>query len=412
MAWDLNVSKKEFDKYARGRYWGVDDQNAMLRSLNPSYLAVGSDDLGMSDCDSNERQSSHYMLEKYLDVIKNLSPEQWHDDLSEIYLGLTPPGHDFPLASSSGVRGGAFICLDASFLYAIYVVYLMVVDVEFMVRGGRADSALCRKYTAEFPDFLDEKKVGGSFAKLRSGDFSEGAIRDVGETSDDRIKSSILEAVARAYQPYAEMWVLGHELGHRVLGRKKRARVARASSQKGWNLGDINARISTFRALSKGVQEVYSELTDDQKQEVDADIFALLLVSGFWKPGKGSAEGLTVAALGAVASLVAVGILDDWDGDDEHPSPSVRADVIIRCALRGLCPGETEGIPEVFNVSNKTKHEEFCLLLISPIVLMEWISGGHYSGTPPEKLLQKLNSVYEDLYQSIMSGGDAVVFVN
>lgn len=308
--------------------------DAQLRSWNPSAA---------------DAQSNCPALHEVLVALAGAVGPQWKARVRNLYAGRLRTGLDNGISRRSDGRG--YIVLDLDYWYALQAAVInwghFLRDLNPLREQGATGLG------ADVRDaFLAQ------FRRLRS----EG-VQAIADSQLFVVTSREESRASAEVHRVAEMWALGHELAHHILGDGTRKPNREARDRVDEYLSDPDARAELLG------------LTEKQKYEIRADLLAYLLVAGEFADRAHSA-GDYIAASGALLGLLTVGLIDDnWlsERGDDHPSTLTRMAVLAKVASSRIL-----SVPGDGPVDRKT-----CVRgLASVLTFTAWCSGARICTSP------------------------------
>lgn len=420
-SWDLDKSKKLFINYS-GQ---VPPENAWADSIAEAMeagfqnLSTLLEDAQSWDPWAKGSHSNCPQLHRGFEVVKNRLTPDFLNSVEGIYLGLTffKKNSGVPdLASSLKKNGGAIICLDRSFAYATFVLQVAITQTAAIMNSGSTDlvptSTLLHKDNIErlLRPLRESGELDRSLVKKINKE-----VRHIFRSNDKRTKFGITEVqlIQRIFQnlegvqQVSEEWIIAHEISHIILDNLN----DRGPTGKGGGRKLLKTKVATFLTLSEVAKNKYNQLNPHQKNEVVADLFALLLLAGYWKEERSDSKSLTISLMGALSTLATVGVLDGWEESDSHPAPFERASILVLCTLEALNPSGSGYAYDLYNVSDLREYSK-CIWVLTPYVtLIKWLSRNDKANNRGSKMTIKRNlGELERLFHDYLIKGNLSYF--
>lgn len=299
-------------------------------------------------------------------VVKRLMQridQRWKARLANLYAGRVHSSPDRAFSAVSTRGGMLVIDLEYSIAIAAYVAvydkFLAVLDTRFEHDGETVD-AISAGVHEEFEEFIEAYR-GGGLPQIR-GDWLLAL-----QSEQHQVSHSTLTRIAEEY-------VVAHEVAHHIL-RHLSTRADREATEL------VNEYL-----LRPAIASELRSLNRSQRQEVEADVLALLLIAGEISTASVDLGDVLQALHGAVFALLAASHLDaGWTShpDDEHPGGATRIAVIAKLVtlLYGLQP-----IPaEVSTVADATIPRTVAVLL----AFSDWASDRSAFNIPDMPMLRQ-----------------------
>ncbi|MEA1798603.1 hypothetical protein [Rhodococcus qingshengii] len=303
-------------------YWA---NPKMLKLVEGSRRTIPSEFLNWNPCAPDSR-SNCPQLHSTMEMLVNLSNPKWRDRASNIYAGRIYSNEDVAEAQTN-LRGG-MIAISNEYSSAITAYAAMygrfVSAIDFAAGITQEQSRLLWTGLHDhFNKSIEDFKRGGIIS-LKGNDLMV--------FPDDEARSSFESAIFMA-----EFWTVAHEFSHHIVR-------------------DVSTRrdrevVTILRDLTKAssVGEEIRAMSSDQRDEINADLLATLLVSGYFNDTR-DPIGVPGAISGAALSLITIAhFRDEWtcDPEDSHPGCLDRIRILLTliCEYYGsesAYPGDSE----------------------------------------------------------------------
>jgi hypothetical protein len=268
----------------------------------------------------------------------------WRARVANLYAGRTRHA-GVPTAMSDKNPKGGMVALGFDFTYSLMGSVITWSD-----------------FLQDTDKLREHPELGENMPALRDGALSAFAL--LRERGADGIRASRIFDISDAsiaeraaqIQSRAEVWVIGHEVGHHIL-RHGTSRPDR----------DAARRVREYMS-DAGVLVETAHLSSEQRDEIDADVLAYLLTCGEFADTRHPRLEMLCASA-ALLALVAVGLLnDDWTSapGQTHPGTVTRLAVIARIAAQRILEDDT---------CTKDEREELVRTLSSILAYAAWMSG-------------------------------------
>jgi hypothetical protein len=329
---------------------------------------------------ASDSRSNCPLLHRSLVELTQLVDPRWRSRAQNIYAGRVFKADDVA-AAEHALRGG-MIALSNHYTTAMIAYAAMLYRFLLSVDKGKSEAmsdaaALQRRLRDEFERVVGSFQIVGPLG-LKGSWLMRFPSERYRVALDDHCHS-------------AEQWMLAHELAHHL------ARDMSARKDKG-----VEEALSRVKARS-AAQTRIAALSTPQRQEIDADILATLIVSGYFTDRDSGVLGRFKAIFGAAVTLLTVAHLrEEWftEPEDSHPGCLERLEVLmtIVCEQYG---GESAGYDDFYTVSRAAAVlSAFALWLHGgDLQVAEWLDEKH--GTAGEDLphLPRLIAHYSIRFQ-------------
>lgn len=257
-----------------------------------------------------ESRSNCPELHQAMEMLIRLAGPRWRARASNIYAGRSTSTSHLAYAQQNPKGGVIVVSLDYSLAIAVHV-------------------ATFRSFVEllDQRDTLSQEELHVRLEMLRHA-FS---TRVVDATTEDLVAvASQLADMTEATEPearavedivrWSEVWVVAHELAHHL--------VRHMSSRRDRETERLLDQLLAQPAVAREIVG----LSAPQRQEIQADVLATLIVSGHFVDEEAQ-ELVAIAATAAIMALLTVGHLHgEWQHDsaDEHPGILTRIAVVAK----------------------------------------------------------------------------------
>ncbi len=259
-------------------------------------------------CAEGSRSNCPLLHETLVNVVEMMHPK-WRARARNIYAGRTFSDED-TAAANKNLRGG-MISMSENFtqiMYAyasMYGTFTLSVDVGKRMTDSDVE-AMWRGMRSDFDAAIALYRAGGLAAM-------KGSLPMVFPNEQFR-------RAAESGTSHAEAWILAHELGHHV--------ARDMSSRKDRDVAKMMREVTANSLIAAEL----AAMSGDQKEEVEADLLATLILCGYFVPEKRSNGHLATALAGAGIALISVAhFRDEWTADpsDSHPGCLDRLRIVL-----------------------------------------------------------------------------------